>query len=53
MENISIALACTLLGAILSFLTFQRNKGREGRMKIIKISLNKKRTLYKLIKRKW
>ena len=31
MENISIALACTLLGAILSFLTFQRNKGRDIR----------------------
>ena len=31
MENISIALACTLLGAVLSFLTFQRNKGRDIR----------------------
>lgn len=31
MENISIALACTLLGAGLSFLTFQRNKGRDIR----------------------
>ena len=31
MENISIALACTLLGATLSFLTFQRNKGRDIR----------------------
>lgn len=31
MENISIALACTLLGAVLSFLTFQRNKGHDIR----------------------
>lgn len=31
MENVSIALACTLLGAILSILTFQRNKGRDIR----------------------
>ena len=31
MENISIALACTLLGATLSFLTFQRNNGRDIR----------------------
>lgn len=26
METISIALACTLVGAIISYLTFQRNK---------------------------
>lgn len=31
MENISIVLACTLLGAVLSFLTFQRNKGHDIR----------------------
>lgn len=31
----------------------KQNGGFKGRMKIIKISLNKKRTLYKLIKRKW
>ncbi|MDU2670585.1 MAG: hypothetical protein E7C49_01110 [Clostridium sp.] len=31
MDNISIALACTLLGAVLSFLTFQRNKGHDIR----------------------
>ena len=31
MENISIALLCTLLGVGLSFLTFQRNKGRDIR----------------------
>ena len=31
MESISIALACTLLGAVVSFLTFQRNKGHDIR----------------------
>ena len=34
MENISIALACILLGAALSFLTFQRNKGKDIRADI-------------------
>ena len=31
MESISVALACTLLGAVVSFLTFQRNKGHDIR----------------------
>lgn len=31
METISIALACTVLGAVISFLTFQRNKGHDIR----------------------
>lgn len=31
MENISIALACTIVGAIISYLTFQRNKGHDIR----------------------
>lgn len=31
MDDISIGLACTLFGAILSFLAFQRNKGHDIR----------------------
>ncbi|MEG0133419.1 MAG: hypothetical protein RSA29_04345 [Clostridium sp.] len=31
MENISVALACTFLGAVLSYLSFQRNKGHDIR----------------------
>ena len=29
MENISVALICTLLGAVISFLTFQRNSKKD------------------------
>ena len=29
MENISVALICTLLGAVISFLTFQRNNKKD------------------------
>ncbi|GAB6170094.1 hypothetical protein JCM1393_25540 [Clostridium carnis] len=31
METISIGLACTLLGAIISYLSFQRNKNKDIR----------------------
>ena len=31
METISIALACTLIGSIISYLTFQRNKNNDIR----------------------
>lgn len=31
METISIALACTVIGAVISYSTFQRNKGRDIR----------------------
>ena len=31
MDDISIGLACTLFGAVLSFLAFQRNKGHDIR----------------------
>lgn len=31
MENISIALICTLVGAVLSYLGFQRNRGHDIR----------------------
>ena len=31
METISIALACTIIGAIISYATFQRNKGHDIR----------------------
>lgn len=31
METISIALACTIVGAVISYSTFQRNKGRDIR----------------------
>ncbi|MDU4890949.1 MAG: hypothetical protein E6344_18390 [Clostridium sp.] len=31
MENISVGVICTLLGAILSYLSFQRNKGHDIR----------------------
>lgn len=30
METISIALACTVIGAVISYATFQRNKGHES-----------------------
>lgn len=31
METISIALACTVIGAVISYATFQRNKGHDIR----------------------
>lgn len=31
METISIALACTVIGAVISYATFQRNKGNDIR----------------------
>lgn len=31
MENISLGVICTLLGAVLSYLSFQRNKGHDIR----------------------
>lgn len=31
METISIALACTVVGAVISYATFQRNKGHDIR----------------------
>lgn len=31
METISIALACTVIGAVISYSTFQRNKGHDIR----------------------
>ena len=31
METISIALACTVIGAVISYSTFQRNKGNDIR----------------------
>lgn len=31
MDNISVALACTVLGAVISFLSFQRSKGHDIR----------------------
>lgn len=31
MENISIGVICTLLGAVLSYISFQRNKGHDIR----------------------
>lgn len=31
METISIALACTIIGAVISYATFQRNRGRDIR----------------------
>ena len=31
MENISVGVFCTLLGAVLSYLSFQRNKGHDIR----------------------
>ena len=34
METISIALACTVLGAIISYLTFQRNKTKDTKEEI-------------------
>ena len=31
METVSIALACTMLGSLISYLTFQRNKNKDIR----------------------
>lgn len=31
METVSIALACTMLGSLISYLTFQRNKSKDIR----------------------